>query len=209
MLIYQRVYILQHPSFPWNPRKFHPDSLFTAIAATGYPGAKHPYSWWRSQPRWMLRVFTVPWRAVNRILALSMAFSTRKMGGSHWEILTFGVLKWFGSPSHWSILSHGHPWRLDDLGIPPWLRKPLGNGGNLDDWYLDLQFVDDCWLIRPMGNPLRLGHRLMASLSFFWCSWSKSKLAKRICLFLVKTGGTSSKHLWPRLLTLNSFCRFF
>ena len=167
MLIYQRVYILQHPSFPWNPRKFHPDSLSTAIAATGYPGAKHPYSWWRSQPRWMLHVFTVPWRAVNRILALSMAFSTRKMGGSHWEILTFGVLKWFGSPSHWSILSHGHPWRLDDLGIPPWLGKPLGNGGNLDDWYLDLQFVDDCWLIRPMGNPLRLGHRLMASLSFF------------------------------------------
>ena len=142
--------------------------------------------------------------------AFNGVFNT-KNGGKPLGNPDIWVLKWFGSPSHRSILSHGHPWRLDDLGIPPWLRKPLGNGlGNLDDWYLDLQFVDDCWLICPMGNPLlRLGHRLMASLSFFWCSWSKSKLVKRICLFLVKTGGTSSKHLWPRLLTLNSFCRLF
>ena len=34
---------------------------------------------------------------------------------------------WKGSPVVTivvSILSHCHPWRLDDLGVPPWLSKP-------------------------------------------------------------------------------------
>ena len=37
----------------------------------------------------------------------------------------WGVLKSMGIPmfQYVSILSHGHPWRLDDLGVPPWLRK--------------------------------------------------------------------------------------
>ncbi|CAL1136980.1 unnamed protein product [Cladocopium goreaui] len=42
--------------------------------AEGYPGAKHPYSWWRSQPRWMLRVFTVPWHG-QRMLFLALGHS--------------------------------------------------------------------------------------------------------------------------------------
>jgi hypothetical protein len=90
LYVYQAGYIFSNiPVFHAIPGNFT-QIPSPRLAATGYPGAKHPYSWWRSPPRWMLRVFTVPWRAVNRILALSMVFSTRKMGGSHWEILTFG-----------------------------------------------------------------------------------------------------------------------
>ena len=43
-----------------------------------------------------------------------------------------------------SILLRGHPWRLDDLGVPPWFRKPL-NGciKNYGDPYMSMS-ISQC-----------------------------------------------------------------
>lgn len=38
---------------------------------------------------------------------------------------TLNGWKWGIPKSTWLLQNYGHPWRLDDLGLPPWLRKPI------------------------------------------------------------------------------------
>ena len=78
----------------------------------------------------------------------------------------FGVLKWFGSPSHrfselkWSSMTWMISGYLHDLGNLLLGYQNLGNGlGNLDFWYLDLRLSMIIGIF-SMGNTLRLGNWL-------------------------------------------------